>query len=203
MKKYKEHRTLITVICDQCGKEHLKPLSEYKRNSELGRHNFCSRSCACKYNCCHRSQKMIDYSNSEENKQHLLEYNKRLSLSIENSERKFSYFLHNCRKRFKECTITLHDLQEQWDKQNGICPYSGIALLIPSYTKHHNNPIFTASVDRIDSSKGYIPGNIQFVSTCINYMKTTMSDEDTKFMCKCIAEHFYSGGTISSPCIAA
>lgn len=71
---------------------------------------------------------------------------------------------------------------------------------ILTYQYNHNNPIFTASVDRIDSSKGYIPGNIQFVSTCINYLKNTMSDKDTRFICKCIAEHFCSEGTISSSC---
>lgn len=40
-------------------------------------------------------------------------------------------------------------------------------------------------------------------STCINYMKNTMSDSDTRLVCKYIAEHFCSEGTISSPCIAA
>lgn len=200
MQKYKQFRTLITVICDQCGKEYLKPLSEYKRNRKLGRHSFCSRSCACKFNCCNRTQKMIEYSNSEENKQRLLIYNPTLNLYERDSKKRFSYFLRNCRKRFKECTITLDDLQEQWDKQKGICPYSGISLIIPTYTKNHKNPIYMASVDRVDNSKGYVPGNIQFVSTCINYMKNTMTDEDTKFLCKCIAEHFYSDGTISSSC---
>lgn len=29
------------------------------------------------------------------------------------------------------------------------------------------------------------------------------SDSDTRLMCKYIAEHFYSEGTISSPCVAA
>lgn len=198
MQKYKQHRTLITITCDQCGKEYLKPLSEYKRNKELGRHNFCSRSCAAKYNSSHRSQKMIEHSNSEENKQHLLKVNQSYNLHEKFPEKRFSYFLRNCRRRFKECTITLNDLQEQWDRQNGICPYSGISLVIPTYKKYHNNPIYSASVDRIDSSKGYIPGNIQFVSACINYMKNTMSDKDTKYICKCIAEHFYSEGTISS-----
>lgn len=91
----------------------------------------------------------------------------------------------------------------KWNKQKGICPYSGISLLVPTYKKNHNNPIYSASVDRIDSTKGYIPGNIQFVSTCINYMKNTMSDEETRFMCKCIAEYFYSEGTISSSVITA
>ena len=195
MQKYKHNRTLITIICDQCGKEYSKPVSEYKRNQKLGRHNFCSRSCAGKYNCCHRSKKMFEYSKSEKNIQHLLKINK-----TNNIKNKFRYCLRNCRKRFKECTITLDDLQEQWNKQNGICPYSGIQLVIPTYQYNHNNPIFTASVDRIDSSKGYIPGNIQFVSTCINYLKNTMSDKDTRFICKCIAEHFCSEGTISSSC---
>jgi hypothetical protein len=200
MQKYKQHRTLITITCDQCGKEYLKPLSEYKRNKELERHNFCSRSCAAKYNGSHRSQKMIEYSNSEKNKQHLLKINQSYNIYEKFPERRFSYFLRNCRKRFKECTITLNDLQEQWERQNGICPYSGISLVIPIYERNHNNPIYSASVDRIDSSKGYIPGNIQFVSTCINYMKNMMSDKDTKYVCKCIAEHFYSEGTISSSC---
>lgn len=201
MQKYKLHRSLITVICDQCGKEYLKPLSEYKRNKELGRHSFCSRSCSCKYNCVHSSNKMLEYSRSEKNKQRLRSLNE--IKRLKRPEAVFSYCLRNCRKRYKECTITLEDLQEQWNKQKGICPYSGISLLVPTYKKNHNNPIYSASVDRIDSTKGYIPGNIQFVSTCINYMKNTMSDEETRFMCKCIAEYFYSGGTISSSVITA
>lgn len=201
MQKYKLHRSLITVICDQCGKEYLKPLSEYKRNKELGRHSFCSRSCSCKYNCVHSSDKMLEYSRSEKNKQRLRSLNE--IKRLKRPEVVFSYCLRNCRKRYKECTITLEDLQEQWNKQKGICPYSGISLLVPTYKKNHNNPIYSASVDRIDSTKGYIPGNIQFVSTCINYMKNTMSDEETRFMCKCIAEYFYSEGTISSSVITA
>jgi hypothetical protein len=36
------------------------------------------------------------------------------------------------------------------------------------------------SLDRIDSSKPYEVGNIQFISTPINYMKNSMSDEQTK-----------------------
>ena len=36
MQKYKHNRTLIIIICDQCGKEYSKPVSEYKRNQKLG-----------------------------------------------------------------------------------------------------------------------------------------------------------------------
>ena len=43
IKKYMQNRKLITFVCDCCGKEAQKPLSEYNRNKKLGRKNFCSR----------------------------------------------------------------------------------------------------------------------------------------------------------------
>ena len=198
MLKYKQNRRCIIITCDFCGEEFLKPLSEYKRNRELNRHNFCSRSCACKFSNLKQSENRKIWSNSEANKENLLKHNYSVQRYINDPKYQFSYYLRNCKRRYKECSITLDDLYEQWQKQNGICPYSGIKLNIATYTKNHKDPIYTASVDRIDSSKGYIPGNIQFVSTCINYLKNTMSDSDTKFICRCIAEHFYSDRTISS-----
>jgi hypothetical protein len=47
---------------------------------------------------------------------------------------------------------------------------------LSSYTKIEKNPIYTASLDRIDSSKGYIKGNIRWVSRAINWMKNNMDD---------------------------
>lgn len=67
---------------------------------------------------------------------------------------------------------------------------------IETDTKNHNNPIYTASLDRIDSSKGYEIGNVQFISTAINYMKNTMSHEDTLKLCKIIAEKYSGDGGI-------
>ena len=61
---------------------------------------------------------------------------------------------------------------------------------------------YRASLDRIDSSKGYVIGNVQFVSTPINLMKSTMSDLETKQYLKLISfytSHFCEDGTISSP----
>ena len=68
-------------------------------------------------------------------------------------------------------------MKEQWEKQNGICEFSGINLILSSYKKIDKSLIYAASLDRIDSSKGYIKGNIRWVSRSINYMKNTMSDD--------------------------
>ena len=61
-------------------------------------------------------------------------------------------------------------------------------MKLAEYKANHNDPIYTASLDRIDSNKGYIKGNVQFISTAINYMKNNMSNEDTVKLCKIIAK---------------
>ena len=77
-------------------------------------------------------------------------------------------------KRNQEVNITIEDLKNQWDEQNGVCVFSGVKLELSSYTKIEKDPIFSASLDRIDSSKGYITGNIRWVSRTVNWMKNNM-----------------------------
>jgi len=108
----------------------------------------------------------------------------------------FRYYFRNAKKRFKNFNLTLEYLKEIWEQQNGICPYTGIKLQLATYTTNHNNPIYTASLDRIDSSKGYEIDNVQFISTAINYMKNTMSHEDTLKLCEIIAEKYSGDGGI-------
>lgn len=74
---------------------------------------------------------------------------------------------------------------EAWDlflKQNRCCSLSGIELTIG--TNRYN----TASIDRIDSSKGYELGNIQWVHKHINFMKRTYSQKYFIEMCKKVTD---------------
>lgn len=48
---------------------------------------------------------------------------------------------------------------------------------------------FTASLDRIDSSLGYIAGNIQWVHKTINLMKNVLDQADFIYWCKLVADH--------------
>lgn len=182
MKKYKLNRKLITVKCDYCNIQHEKPEAEYLRNKKLNRKNFCSRSCVGKYK----------YTNRTELRSNFM---KKYNITTERKSKiinPFKYYLKLAKCRFKECTITLEDLEKQWNLQKGICPYSGIQLILNSHSNISKDKIYSASLDRIDSSKGYIINNIQFVSQCINFMKNSMSHEDTIKICKLISKNYTS-----------
>jgi hypothetical protein len=75
--------------------------------------------------------------------------------------------------------VTIDDLKQVWEKQDGRCKYTGIKLTLPINSKNTNPDVQykMASVDRIDSSKPYTVDNIQFVSRSANYAKNTMTDE--------------------------
>ena len=190
MQKYKLNRKLVEVECDNCNCLFSKPASEYNRNLKFNRSNYCSRRCSGA--SCNKNGKQ------KGNFESIKDY-----LHKKDQYTPFRYYLRSCKRRNKDCSISLEYLKSLWEIQDGICPYSGIKLILSTYTKGHNNPIFSASLDRIDSSIGYVEGNIQFVSTSINYMKSTMSHEDTIKLCKIIADNFLSDKTISSSGIPA
>lgn len=58
--------------------------------------------------------------------------------------------------------------------------------------------IHTASIDRVDSTEGYIMGNIQIVHKDINFMKQQYSQEYFAEMCKLVAGKVKWWGTIWS-----
>jgi len=181
------NRKQVSCICAQCNKIITKDLSEVTRNKKLRRLSFCSISCSVTY----RNLNDPKFQ-SEEYKKSFVERMAKSVKPIKHDEYSpFKEFLRRIRMRYKEninkfYDVTLEDLKRQWDCQKGICPYSGIHLIL----KTSNDPIYKASLDRIDSSKGYIVGNIQFVSQAINYMKNSLSHEDTIKMCKIIASNY-------------
>jgi len=157
-------KRLIKTTCAYCHKEFKKPVTEYNRNKKLGRPNYCSRNCSGKANSKNLTS-TYDISQHAGNSRD--EYSD------------FRYYYRNCHRRDKECTITLQDLKDQWKKQQGICPYTGTKLQLKTWS---NKPEYTkqASIDRIDNSKGYIPGNIEFIALPINYLKADkLSKEET------------------------
>ena len=89
-----------------------------------------------------------------------------------------------------EFDISIEDIATQWIKQHGICALSGMKLFIaPSIRSHKIKEHTTASLDRIDSSKGYTTDNIQWIHKDINIMKNNFSEDYFIGLCGKIAEH--------------
>ncbi len=158
-------RKLGICKCDNCGIEFQKPQSEVNRNQKLSRKNFCSRTCVGKNNTKNFGDRKSVYDIS------------RHSGNRNDGYTKFRYHFRNISKRTKELDITVENLKEVWENQKGICPYLGIELHLNSYGKIKKDPITSASLDRIDSSKGYVKGNLQWISRAMNYLKNDMSEQ--------------------------
>lgn len=82
-------------------------------------------------------------------------------------------------------------MKNQWDLQKGICAYTGWPLISPPNTTTWKRLKITptrASVDRIDSKKGYVKGNIQFVSLIAQYAKNVWHEKELYNFCEAVVE---------------
>lgn len=97
------------------------------------------------------------------------------------------------RKSRKDIAIPLDiDIAFIWDlflAQNRKCALSGLELTFPKNSKKEEYKKATASLDRIDSSKGYVKGNVQWVHKDINKMKNIFSNDYFITMCNNVARN--------------
>jgi hypothetical protein len=99
----------------------------------------------------------------------------------------FCSIKRGAKRRDIEFHITLEYLQELLDKQEKRCVYTGRTLIMELGS--HNETSNTASLDRIDSSKGYIEGNVQWVHKDINFMKMNLLEETFIQLAKEVSEY--------------
>ena len=89
----------------------------------------------------------------------------------------FGVMKRGAQLRHLECQISMIDLQEKWEQQRGLCALSGLPISIK----------VDASIDRIDSQKGYTRDNIQWVHNDVNLMKNHFDQTYFIEMCRRIA----------------
>jgi len=171
----------IKLICGICQSEFEYYKGEYNRQIKRGRSVFyCSLKCSSKReDNINRIKKLGRKFIGGENK---------LNSEEDFIKSSMNEFLRRVRNRIKaksekngESNLTIDHLVEVWNKQKGCCAYTGVKLVLPSYKNYKLvNYNYKASLDRIDSSKTYTIGNIQFVSYTMNNLKSNMDDEDLK-----------------------
>jgi hypothetical protein len=79
--------------------------------------------------------------------------------------------------------LTPEDIVNMWQQQEGICALSGIPI---GWSK--KGLTATVSIDRIDSSEGYIKDNVQLLHKDINMMKQSFSQEHFVALCRSVAD---------------
>lgn len=95
----------------------------------------------------------------------------------------YSNVKYEAERRGIDFDLTLDYMDGLIRGQKHKCYYSG--LPIDAKTRD----CITASLDRIDSDKGYTKGNVHFVFKKINMMKWILSEEDFLFLCEQITNH--------------
>lgn len=157
------------VVCEYCGAEHEKTVSEYNRKMKLGTPFYCNNVCSSKTpkNLAHINRVKSDYDITQHSGNRRDEFS-HVKEHLRRAQR---------RKKWK-CDLTLDHLKELWDNQQGKCALTTLPIKItPVTTAGHCDLRTEASLDRIDSNVGYLIGNVQWVSASINLAKRDMTNE--------------------------
>lgn len=93
----------------------------------------------------------------------------------------------SAQKRNLEFSINIKYAWEIFESQNKKCALSGEILLFAKSPKKLIEQ--TASLDRIDSSKGYVEGNVQWVHKMINRIKSDIDNNDFILWCAKVYKH--------------
>lgn len=78
--------------------------------------------------------------------------------------------MHRAKRKNREFTITEQDIKLIWEKQQGLCYYTKQPMKL---SRDDNR--YSVSLDRLDSSVGYIPGNVVLCCAAVNLMKNDLS----------------------------
>jgi len=97
--------------------------------------------------------------------------------------------INGAKERGLDFEVTKEEVFQLFEAQGRRCSLSGVSITLASTYEDHRNGGTTASLDRIDSSKGYILGNVQWVHVAINMMKGPLTDEDFVRWCRKVVLH--------------
>ena len=82
--------------------------------------------------------------------------------------------IHDSKHRKVENTLTVQDINEMFDKQNGLCYWFNVPLIPSNDSKHPQQP----SLDRLDRTKGYTLDNVVLTCYSANIGRNETSVED-------------------------
>ena len=117
----------------------------------------------------------------------------RAELRRREAERRTKFFDHALRRirarakaMGREFDLTLQDLLNMNEDQGGRCIISNVRMQYSAGSDGRRNP-FAASVDRRDTSRGYVLDNVQLVCLIVNIARSDFAMEDFILACEAVA----------------
>jgi hypothetical protein len=161
----KKHNLTVIDYLDSCGNSHsqIKVKCDCGNTSNISTYHF-GKTKMCKK--CFLSKNGINHPSYKGTKNITKTY--------------FSQIKLNAKKRNLSFNLTINDLDKVLKKQNFYCYLSGQIIGV------HNK---TASLDRIDSTKGYTKDNIAWIHKDIQRMKSDFNLDYFIEICKKITSH--------------
>lgn len=163
LEKYNGSKNLHRYQCPKCSQEFLS-----KPERIWSKH---TQSCGCYHK--HAISKFAWKGHGELSSQH------------------FSQIKYHAQKRRLVFEITIEDAWRQFVKQDRLCAFTGLIITFPERLSKNTN--HTASLDRVDNTKGYTIDNIQWVHKDVNQMKSNYSQERFLQICRMVTERNNNG----------
>lgn len=157
-------------LCSHCKK--YKPATEFSKSTRNKHRNMLNNSCKECYK--------TFYNSNRKNIRECLALDKVLKVRLHDA-------LIRAKKKNLFIDITITDLQNLWNKQNGRCAITNFPMTLIIGNGKRNK--YNLSIDRIDSSKGYTKDNIQLVCSAANMMKGYMEYSELIQFCKAIIKN--------------
>ena len=184
------------ITCEKCGKPFLKENKELNKKIREGTPFYCSRKCFVE------SESNLGWTHLKPNVKE--ENSKRIQKYCSNRRSQYSPFkffmkvsFQRNKDKWSKSDLDLEYLKALWEQQKGICPYSGWDLELPDDTRgwlKESKRSRRASLDRIDNSRGYVKGNVRFVSYMANIARGAMEENELIEFCTSVANHFWDVG---------
>jgi len=102
------------------------------------------------------------------------------------SGRVWSKMKRRAANRNLEFNLTIEYAWDIYESQNRLCALSGVPIV---FGGGKAMPPSTASLDRIDGSRGYEIGNVQWVHKVVNIMRNVYTVEEYVDVCRKVAMH--------------
>ena len=104
----------------------------------------------------------------------------------------WNHLINGAKARDYTFDITTEEAWSQFLQQESKCILTGEVLI---FARNYSTDLQTASLDRIDSSKGYVVDNIQWVHKDVNMLKGSIDVQKFVHLCRLVA--CYQDGKLS------